>query len=62
MAEFLLCVLQYVLIMAVLAVVGGCGAFVGIRLRKNKDGKAAANNAVENKQQNGVTEITPEMK
>lgn len=50
MAEFLLCVLQYVLIMAVLAVVGGCGAFVGIRLRKNKDGKAAANNAVENKQ------------
>lgn len=46
MAEFLLCIAQYLLIMVLLAAVGGCGAFVGIKLRKNKNAKAA--NAAEN--------------
>jgi hypothetical protein len=40
--NFLLCVLQYLLIMVVLAAIGGLGGFIGIRLRKNKDAKAAA--------------------
>jgi hypothetical protein len=40
--DFLLCVLQYLLIMVVLAAIGGLGGFIGIRLRKNKDAKAAA--------------------
>ncbi len=40
--DFWLCVLQYLLIMLVLAAIGGLGGFIGIRLRKNKDAKAAA--------------------
>ena len=42
MADFLLCIAQYLIIMIVLAAVGGCGAFVGIKLRKNKNAKAAS--------------------
>lgn len=40
MAEFLLCIAQYLVIMVVLAAVGGCGAYVGIRLRKKKKRKS----------------------
>lgn len=40
MGSFLLCVAQYLVIMVVLAAIGTCGAFVGIKLRKNKDAKA----------------------
>ena len=39
MGQFLLCVAQYLLIMVVLAGVGACGGFVGVKLRKNKDTK-----------------------
>jgi flagellar basal body-associated protein FliL len=42
MASFLLCILQYVIIMVILAAIGGCGAIVGAKLRKNKDAKASA--------------------
>lgn len=42
MLEFLMCVLQYLLIMVVLAAIGACGALIGIKLRKRKDAKAAA--------------------
>lgn len=40
--DFLLCILQYLLIMAVLAAIGALGAFIGIRMRKNKNAKAEA--------------------
>lgn len=39
MTNFLLCVLQYLLIMIILAVVGFCGGKVGVALRKKKDSK-----------------------
>ena len=39
MTDFLLCVLQYLLIMIILAVVGFCGGKVGVALRKKKDSK-----------------------
>lgn len=41
MVEFLLCVAQYVLIAIVLVGVGGIGAFIGIKMRKSSDAKAA---------------------
>lgn len=48
MTEFLLCILQYLLIMAVLGVIAFAGAKLGIKLRKKKDIKlAAAENASE---------------
>lgn len=37
--SFLLCILQYLLIMGVLLVLGVAGALIGIRLRKSKDAK-----------------------
>ena len=37
--EFLLCILQYELIMAILVALGIAGAFIGIRIRKSKDAK-----------------------
>jgi hypothetical protein len=40
--EFLMCILQYIIEMIVLLAVGLLGAFIGIRLRKNKDAKNAA--------------------
>ncbi|MCD7709219.1 MAG: hypothetical protein LUI02_05025 [Clostridiales bacterium] len=40
--QFLLCVIQYVLEMAVLIAIGVLGAFIGIKLRKKKDASAAA--------------------
>ncbi len=39
MSDFLMCILQYLLIMVVLAGVGGIGGFIGIKLRKKKDAK-----------------------
>lgn len=48
--DFFMCVLQYLLIMVVLAAIGGLGGFVGVRLRRKKDAKAAdlrAENTVE---------------
>jgi hypothetical protein len=43
MTSFLLCMLQYVIIMVLLAAIGGCGAIVGVKLRKNKDAKTSEN-------------------
>lgn len=42
MGNFLLCIAQYLIIMVVLAGIGTCGAFVGVKLRKNKDAKTVA--------------------
>ena len=39
MTDFLLCI-GYVVEMAALALIGGLGAFIGIRLRRHKDAKA----------------------
>lgn len=39
--EFLLCILQYLIIMAILAGVGVLGGVVGTRLRRSKDAKEA---------------------
>lgn len=36
---FLMCIFQYLLIMAVLCAIGIVGAFIGIKLRKNKNEK-----------------------
>lgn len=47
MMEFILCVVQYVLIALVLVAIGGLGAFIGIKMRKASDAKAAAEEAVE---------------
>ena len=41
MVDFLMCILQYVVIMVVLAALGCLGGFIGIRLRKSKDAKSA---------------------
>ena len=35
MTDFLLCIGRYVVEMAVLALIGGLGAFIGIRLRRH---------------------------
>ncbi len=42
MVDFLLCVAQYVLIAIALLAIGGIGAFIGIKMRKASDAKAAA--------------------
>ena len=42
MIDFLLCVVQYVLIGVVTLAIGIAGAMIGIRLRKNKNAKLAA--------------------
>jgi hypothetical protein len=47
---FLLCIIQYVLEMIVLLAVGIAGACIGIKLRKNKDAKAAANQTAATKE------------
>lgn len=41
MANFILCTIQYLVIMAVLIAIGFGGAKIGIALRKKKDAKAA---------------------
>jgi hypothetical protein len=42
MTEFLMCIVQYVVIALFLAGVGGLGAFIGIKMRKSSDAKKAA--------------------
>lgn len=42
MVEFLLCILQYIIIAVVLLAVGLLGAFIGIKMRKSSDAKKAA--------------------
>ncbi len=42
MVDFILCVVQYILIAIVLLAVGGIGALVGVKLRKRSDAKKAA--------------------
>ena len=50
MGQFLLCVAQYLLIMVVLAEVGVCGGFLGVKLRKNKDAKTVAETSADTKE------------
>lgn len=40
--DFLLCIAQYLIEMIILIAIGGLGAFIGIKLRRNKDAKVAA--------------------
>lgn len=47
MGDFFLCVAQYLLIMVVLAAIGGLGGLVGVRLRRRKDARVAASKAEE---------------
>ena len=42
MIDFLMCIVQYVVIALFLAGVGGLGAFIGIKMRKSSDAKKAA--------------------
>ena len=50
MGQFLLCVAQYLLIMVVLAGVGVCGGFLGVKLRKSKDAKTMAETSADTKE------------
>ena len=46
MADFIMCIVQYVVIALFLVAIGGVGAFIGIKMRKSSDAKneaAAAN-------------------
>ena len=45
MMEFLLCVVQYLLIAIVIAAIAGLGVFIGISLRKRSNAKKAHENA-----------------
>jgi len=47
MADFIMCIVQYVVIGLFLVAVGGAGAFIGIRMRKSSDAKQAAAAATE---------------
>ena len=47
MADFIMCIVQYVVIGALLLAVGGVGAFIGIKMRKSSDAKKAAAAATE---------------
>ncbi len=47
--SFLLCILQYLVILVLLAALGGIGAMIGIRLRKKKDAKQKDQAAAEEK-------------
>jgi len=42
MADFIMCIVQYVVIGLFLVAVGGVGAFIGIKMRKSSDAKQAA--------------------
>lgn len=42
MAEFIMCIVQYLIIAAVLLAIGGLGMFIGIKMRKSSDAKKAA--------------------
>ena len=50
MGQFLLCVAQYLLIMVVLAGVGACGGFLGVKLRKSKNAKTIAETSADTKE------------
>ena len=50
MLNFLLCVAQYVFIALVLLGIGGIGAFIGIKMRKSSNAKAAVAEAMENEE------------
>ena len=45
MVDFLLCVVQYLLIAIVIAAIAGLGVFIGISLRKRNNAKKAQENA-----------------
>jgi len=47
MADFIMCIVQYVVIGLFLVAVGGVGAFIGIKMRKSSDAKKAAAAATE---------------
>lgn len=42
MADFIMCIVQYVVIGLCLVAIGGAGAFIGIKMRKSSDAKKAA--------------------
>ena len=42
MTEFLMCIVQYVVIALFLVGVSGLGAFIGIKMRKSSDAKKVA--------------------
>lgn len=42
MIDFIMSIVQYVVIALFLLGVGGAGAFIGIKMRKSSDAKAAA--------------------
>ena len=42
MADFILCIVQYLLIAVCLVAIGGLGGFLGIKMRKASDAKKAA--------------------
>lgn len=42
MSEFIMCIVQYVIIAVFLAGVAGAGVFVGIKMRKSSDAKKEA--------------------
>lgn len=42
MSEFIMCIVQYVIIAVFLAGVAGVGVFVGIKMRKSSDAKKEA--------------------
>lgn len=47
MADFIMCIVQYVVIALILVAVGGAGAFIGIKMRKSSDAKNEAAAATE---------------
>ena len=47
MADFIMCIVQYVVIALVLVGIGGIGAFIGIKMRKSSDAKKEAAAATE---------------
>lgn len=47
MMDFIMCIVQYVLIALFLGCVGGIGAFIGIKIRKSSDAKNTATVAEE---------------
>lgn len=42
MMDFIMCIVQYIVIALFLVAVGGVGAFIGIKMRKSSDAKKAA--------------------
>lgn len=42
MMDFIMCIVQYVLIAVILVAIGFIGVMIGIKMRKNSDAKKAA--------------------